>query len=358
LNLNIFIAIKITMDSVETLAKQIEELRNFCETLGAQNQELGARNQELAAKLQEREAEKGIKESEKILIEMLRGKERSEAKLLEVLNRTSNSKGRKEYPAPPVFDGRGRGACNGWMRQAKLHLKGYMDISTETQVDILGAYLTGHPKSWHDELVESGRSESYVDIEEYFKEFVERFADRITPSEALSQLRKLREGSGYDSYDRYVHAFNHYAPFTNLPEGDLFTYFRQGLRTQEARLNFFNIDMSKSLGAAQLEMRNRLAKFGVMEDRGQRIAETTDSTTPMDLDHIRVRNQQRRPFQPRQYERLDPSEWERCVREGRCFRCKQVGHTSIRCRSKTQLNEITDRGMDSEAAEKNPDQGN
>ena len=47
-------------------------------------------------------------------------------------------------------------------------------------------------------------------------------------------------------------------------------------------------------------------------------APATDGTTPMELDSLRVG-------------KLTPTEKEKCLREGRCFRCREHGHVGVSC---------------------------
>ena len=47
-------------------------------------------------------------------------------------------------------------------------------------------------------------------------------------------------------------------------------------------------------------------------------APVTDGTTPMELDNLRVG-------------KLTPTEKEKCLREGRCFRCREYGHVGASC---------------------------
>jgi Retrotransposon gag protein len=281
---------------------------------------------------------------------------------------------------PPMFTGTQKD-LEGWITACRLRFAGQpskFDIE-EKKVIFASTFLRGPPLAWFQPVINAYSLRGAADPPPEFQSF-ETFAQSVRTlygdpnleRNSETALRFLQQGER--SVAEYISRFATHSQHTKFDNQSLAAYFYNGLCStikDELVTKEWSTLRDLQTIATRLDARFRERKFEKEQEAkaGSRGNPTTnnpprrdngtflptkppqfwpppprtthtpanppatahpaaDGSTPMEIDSLRTR-------------RLSPEEKERCMREGRCFRCKEHGHRGQDCpRFPTKISSI------------------
>jgi hypothetical protein len=290
--------------------------------------------------------------------------------------RLSNKKEPKEPEVnnPPMYEGDWK-TLETWITACNLKFAGQPSrFITERQKLVYAAsYLKGPPSYWVNPLLNKYLAagpndqapEELASFDTFTKSLQALYGDPDLERSALNALDNLKQRDG--SVATYISRFAVHEPHSNLNDVGLRAAFykglNEGLKNELATRDYKTLKELQTL-ANRLDARARERAFQVkIESANSKppaasvpraptrpagftpgiapvyrpslpairpspasrppqapVAPAADGSTPMELDSIRVG-------------KLTPEEKERCAREGRCFRCRQLGHKLPECQT-------------------------
>ena len=240
-------------------------------------------------------------------------------------------------PAPPKFKGASKKPrILEWTHQAEQFLKSAGLAEDEMGVWHITNYLEDEAATWwrlHCVKMDLGTAPRITTWGQLKAEMIQRFQEVNRLTQVRDEYTDLRQGHGPVS--DYINRFRSLVvELPNETEEQQVYQFLKGLARRiqgDVRLHKpATVERAMDLAdeAERSRDQSRSGGFGrrsigsnydTNSQQGEAAAQT-DSAVPMQLGAVS----------------LAPTELDRCQREGRCFRCKQGGHKSIRCRKPAQ----------------------
>ena len=197
-------------------------------------------------------------------------------------------------------------------------------------------------EKWYDKL----KSTTLKPEDKILAKFVEDYNENFNPLDAKVRARqdlanlvqkpgKDEDGTPNNGFQEYINNFENLATKAQFEDKLMaVTQFSMGLDRQVSTMILSMQDPPDSL-------KGWITKAKTFHNQKLRIDEIRRGTRPL---HFRTSNSSstRTPPDPNAMEvdlirlkKLSPQEHAKCMREGRCFRCRKTGHDARNCRTKT-----------------------
>ena len=238
---------------------------------------------------------------------------------------------------PFPFDGN-RGKARRFIEIAEDYVEGNSHIYTTDDLKILWIlqYLQeGEAANWASGIRSKAKKKtptSYGTFKQFLEDFKKAFISVEDTSQARTELQLLKQGTGtVDEYNTKFQTLMARAEYSN--EDDHCITYRLGLRpgilTNIARSGTLPTKLEDwYTTASRIDRAEQEIKM-VLNHHQQPAKEGSRNKGP--------RNFQNNNNTPR-VAKLTPEERERCIKEGRCFRCREKGHNSANCPGSTNTN--------------------
>ncbi|KAJ8096308.1 hypothetical protein PM082_011464 [Marasmius tenuissimus] len=191
---------------------------------------------------------------------------------------------------------------------------------------------------WDDDIPQNNkRWTTFADIRHRFKQ---DFGVRGRKGRSQVVLEEISMSGNLAKLENYIAAFELAAPFTGYNDEALLQFFKAGMNPglrravegmepePEGLQKFIKAAIHKQNRFEQQQAESKLWRkptaTPAVNVRAVPLAPAPQQTTPS-----------RNPFNGTPVGKLTPEERERCIREGRCFRCRQQGHNTPQCPSNT-----------------------
>lgn len=254
---------------------------------------------------------------------------------------------------PSTFTGHFRASVELWLFEMKTYLD-IVQVPENQRVQLVGSYLKEAAALWYKYVFEESFAIGVPLTWELFQvKLLQRFRPIESSKTARVALASLRQ---IGSVQQYCNTFQQYVTLTSdMAEADKVFTFQRGLKAHIAR----EVDLrepntlSEAMNyAIRADARNILLYRSGAPKFGQSQSQGVVRSTSMEVDNINgvmIADQDeindthmavnstyvQRPFgnRPLRSRRIDipPSDRERCMKERRCFNCKQIGHNHSNC---------------------------
>ncbi|KAJ8091577.1 hypothetical protein PM082_024501 [Marasmius tenuissimus] len=191
---------------------------------------------------------------------------------------------------------------------------------------------------WDDDIPQNKKQcTTFVDIRHRFKQ---DFGVQGRKGRSQVVLEEISMSGNLAKLENYIAAFELAAPFTGYNGEALLRFFKagmnpglcravEGMEPEPERLQkFIKAAIHKQNRFEQQQAESKLWRkpraTPIVNVRAVPLAPAPQQTTPS-----------QNPFNGTPVGKLTPEERERCIREGRCFRCRQQGHNTPQCPSNT-----------------------
>jgi Retrotransposon gag protein len=264
---------------------------------------------------------------------------------------------------PPMFIGDQK-QLEGWITACRLRFAGQPSKfdSEEKKVIFASSFLKGPPMAWFQPVITAFAIDTedpppeFLSFETFVQSIRALYGDPNLQRNAETALRFLMQGDR--SVAEYISRFATHSQYTRYDDPSRTGYFYHGLngaiKDQLVTREWKNLKELQAI-ATKLDARARERKFEKEHEAKDPRANATvpprrvdgtflpnkapawgttprqaptqpqppttpavDGSSPMELDHQRLAP-------------LSREEKERCIREGRCFRCRKAGHNSRDC---------------------------
>ena len=197
-------------------------------------------------------------------------------------------------------------------------------------------------EKWYDKL----KSTTLKPEDKTLAKFVEDYNENFNPLNAKVRARrdlanlvqkpgKDEDGTPNDGFQEYINNFENLA--TKVQFEDKLTAVTQFSMGLDRQISTMILSMQDPPDALE----GWISKAKIFHNQKLRIDEIRKGTRPS---HFRTSNSPstQTPSNPNamdvdlvRLKKLSPQEHAKCLREGRCFRCRKTGHDARNCRSKT-----------------------
>lgn len=261
-------------------------------------------------------------------------------------NQTNKAAMMAKAAKPSTFDGSMRSNCDIWLFQMDTYLD-LARVPEDQRVKIVGSYLKEHAALWYKYVYEESiRNGVILNWPTLRAQFLTRFRPIDSGKTARVALASLRQ---FGSVQQYCNLFQqHITQVSDMAEADKIFTFQRGLKQHVARevdlrdpktlLEAMHYAIRAEARTTLLNRSNFSSNFDFSSSRGNR-------SVPMEIDNVDMEIDSRsseedvlqahaisgRPSSKRP--EMSIADRERCVKEKRCFKCKQFGHSIRQCRN-------------------------
>ena len=231
---------------------------------------------------------------------------------------------------PFPFDGN-RGKARRFIEIAEDYVEGNSHIYTTDDLKILWIlqYLQeGEAANWASGIRSKAKKRtptSYGTFNQFLDDFKKAFISVEDISQARAELQLLKQGTGsVDEYNTKFQTLMARAQYSN--EDDHCIVYRMGLRPGILS----NIARTGNLPTTLEVWYTTASRIDRAEQEIKMVQNHNQQPAKEGNRSKGNRNYQNNNNAPR-VAKLTPEERERCIKEGRCFRCREKGHNSANC---------------------------
>ena len=230
-------------------------------------------------------------------------------------NRQSHENaGATKTKRPEAF--KGKGSVRSWA----VHMENYLrDTPLRDTLHVAASYLEGSAHEWWIVHRSTEQGRAVTDWSGLRDALIKRFEPVNKEKAARDKLAKWKQV-------RDVSAFNEdflqiILNIPNISVEEQIDRYTRGLKPyiwKELCTKDYT-ELSEAMrDAERIEAAHRRFPTKRTQATHRKPVQHDQDPTPMEIDHIKLR-------------KLTPAEREQCRKEGRCFRCRQKGHTSKNC---------------------------
>ena len=221
---------------------------------------------------------------------------------------------RSKLKKPETFTG--KGSVRSWTVHMDNYLRG---TPQEDGIPVAVSYLEGSAHEWWIAYQNTAEGRGITNWPLLKDALVKRFQPLNKEKIARDKLAKWKQVKDVSSFNEDFLRITLDIPNISMEEQvDRYTRGLKPYIWKELCTRDYS-DLTEAMrDAERIEAAHRRfpTKRAPLAHRKQTLAE--QGPTPMDIDNIKLR-------------KLTPAEREQCRKEGRCFRCRQKGHTSKNC---------------------------
>lgn len=259
-------------------------------------------------------------------------------------NQANNAAMVAKAAKPSTFNGNMRSNCDIWLFEMDSYLE-LARVSEDQRVKMVGSYLKEHAALWfkyvYEESMRQGVALTWPSLR---AQFLARFRPIDSGKTARVAIASLRQ---FGSVQQYCNLFQQYiTQVSDMAEADKIFAFQRGLKQHIAR----EVDLRdpKTLIEA-MHYAIRAEARTTLLNRSNFSASFSSSnasrSVPMEIDNVNMdidsQGGEEDVMQVHAMSgqatlkrvEMSISDRERCVKEKRCFKCKQVGHSVRQCRN-------------------------
>lgn len=228
--------------------------------------------------------------------------------------RTHKNAGEPKAKRPEAF--KGKGSVRSWA----VHMENYLrDTPLRDTIHIAASYLEGSAHEWWivHQSTEQGRAMN--DWSGLRDALIKRFEPVNKEKAARDKLAKWKQVKDVSAFNEdFLHIV---LDIPNISVEEQIDRYTRGLKPyiwKELCTRDYT-ELSEAMrDAERIEAAHRRFPTRRVPNAQRKLSQQEQGPTPMEIDNIKLR-------------KLTPAEREQCRKEGRCFRCRQKGHTSKNC---------------------------
>lgn len=243
-----------------------------------------------------------------------------------------------KFNKPQIFNGDPRHAAN-FLSECDLYLSGGNYSEQDKVIFALTYMQQGTANAFRLHFQSKASKQGYGTYEEFKALFRKAFLTSDQKGEAMAKINRLQQTG---SADAYINDFKMLVEQAALQDDmAIVQYFLKGLNKNLTKTIFSTTEAPKDIeGWYELasKMDNRWRYMTALLGQNSRGTYTSKNYQhyerelppgePMDLSQVKIA-------------KLTPAERLRCIREGRCFYCRELGHMTDKCPAKNRKGATT-----------------
>ena len=215
---------------------------------------------------------------------------------------------------PEAF--KGKGSVQSWIS----HMSNYVNGETENNAMVIAvSYLEGPAHEWwicHSQTSEGQLIQTWSSLKDALSIRFETLNKAKIARDKLAKWRQVKDVSTFnDDFQRII------LDIPNISVEEQIDRYTRGLKPyiwRELCTREYTSLNAAMRDAERVESAHRRVGNPMKSRRNDGLSINSDGPTPMEIGNLRIK-------------KLTPAERQVCMKEGRCFRCREKGHTANKC---------------------------